>query len=270
MSFFPPINAVVLTGVLTLIAGPQAVAGPTEAFLYAETPGTFTSNAFLTETDPDSDVFLAPKYGAGVRAKDIKLGSGMLSYDFRAFLNDAWYAEFSERDGDAAGGAGRIAYAHAAWTIAAAYNPAWNYTSGFDEFTLSLHDLSLALAYKWSSGNFTLQPAVTVARRLSTNELAERVAFGGALKVIYKLSDRVSFTLAPNVTNQWYDTFPGQDREDLVYGLSAVVGLKIREGVNLNVGVTRIVRDFIGEWARLLRYQCGTAGRFGVQVLNSG
>ena len=100
----------------------------------------FTSNAFLSETNARSDVFVSPATGIGVSG----LFAPGLAYSFSAVMVNTRYRRFSELDDDIAALAASVAYSSGPWTLAAEYSPKWVYTREFDALSAELHDLDRA------------------------------------------------------------------------------------------------------------------------------
>jgi hypothetical protein len=94
---------------------------PTVSAFIEDIGPRFTSNAFLSEKNAQSDVFVAPATGVGVSG----LFAQGLAYSFSAAMVNTRYRRFSELDDDTAVLAASVAYTRGPWTLAAEYSPKW-------------------------------------------------------------------------------------------------------------------------------------------------
>jgi hypothetical protein len=238
-----------ISGVVVFLAAifaciSRASSEPTfEPFVFGELAATYTSNAFVADDFEKDDLFGAPKYGAGVAGKIGQFALGILSYDFRIYGSDARYIEFQERDGDSIGGQVNFQLSNGPWFFSLGYTPTAAYSPDYDEFLLGLHDFSFVAAYKAQINALTIQPALVAARRYSNEEVAERSSIGGRLTLTYPLSNTLAITASPSISYAAFDNFPGAQRNDMTYGISASAVIQLSSEAKFSMGISHIIRD---------------------------
>jgi hypothetical protein len=210
---------------------------PTVSAFIEDIGPRFTSNAFLSEKNAQSDVFVAPATGVGVSG----LFAQGLAYSFSAAMVNTRYRRFSELDDDTAVLAASVAYTRGPWTLAAEYSPKWVYTREFGALSAELHDWTASVkgAFKWSG--VALSPVFSVRRRASDVDLVENTRLGAGVGIAWKPSERGLLKVAPGVTYTIYDASPaaGIDRKDLWAGVNVdyIHSLTSSADLVLSVGV---------------------------------
>lgn len=206
--------------ILTALSAPTIASAqdrPTVSAFVEDLGPRFTSNAFLSEKNAQSDVFTSPTFK--LRAKGLLAPA--LAYSFSAAMVNARYRRFSELDEDLVALTGGVSYTSGPWTLTAQYSPKWVYTREFDALSAELHDFTGIVegTFKWN--NVEVSPTLIVRRRFSDVDLAENTRFGTGVSFTWKTSERSALKVAPGVTHTLYDASPvaGTNRKDSWVGL---------------------------------------------------
>jgi hypothetical protein len=190
---------------------------PTVSVSIRDVGPRFTSNAFLSEKDARSDLFVSPTIAVGIGGPI----AASLDYSFKALMVNTRYQSFSVLDDDIAGLSAAVTYKSGPWTLAAGYAPKWVFTRGFDALSAELHDwiASVDGEFKWNG--VEVLPNLTV-RRLSDVDVAQTTRLGLGVELIWKTSPRSALKVAPEVAYTIYDTspVPGTNRKDLWTGVT--------------------------------------------------
>jgi hypothetical protein len=191
---------------------------PTVSAFIEDAGPRFTSNAFFSEKDARSDLFVSPTTGIGVSG----LFAPGLAYSFSAAMVNSRYQKFSVLDEDIAALSARVAYTSGAWTLAAGYSPKWVYTRGFDALSAELHDWTASLKGVFTWNGVSVAPILSARRRFSDVDVIEATRLGLGVELGWKTSDRSILKVAPGLAYTIYDTSPvsGTDRRDVWTGVT--------------------------------------------------
>ena len=194
-----------------------------------------TSNAFLTEKNAKSDFVLSPTYGVAVSG-DI---TSALSYRSEVRVNNERFRLYSELDSETVGIKSNVTYAVDDWQFIAEYYPKWNYSRGFEDLLLAVHDFTGTVRRPYQFSDTTIVPSVAVRRRLADIGSAENVKLAASVKFVRDLMNDTKLILAPGAAYTMYDEqVAGRDRRDLFLSFDAALVWSPNAAVDVSLSVS--------------------------------
>jgi hypothetical protein len=206
---------------------------------------TYTNNAFLTESDKQSDVYWTPDIsirGDGKLTSDIYYRIYARG-DFDAFTNE------SDADNSVARIGVRLATNVFDWTASIAYENRYAFGSIFDDRLFTGHDVigSMLTSVDWSWISFS--PGALLTYRFADVDESQRFRMELWLGIEVPLDEKWSVVSEPFFEQFWFTDGLNSGRQDSVYSVSLGLQYAITENANLTTEVV---------------YESGTSNRPGL------
>ena len=196
----------------------------------------FTSNAFFSEDDEESDFAIGSTLTAGA-ITDFKNG---LKLDIRGTIGTRRFLDNSVLDRDQVGGRAEGSYtAPKIGVFLLGYTPSASFETDFDEHAITRHPIRFQFGRKDPLGKsgIALSSVVSASRTFADPSEFNQTGIFATLVFSKMLGNTgLELSVAPEIGGQVYDDFFGDDREDIQLAGSASLSYEL--GGNFSATLT--------------------------------